>query len=838
MNTVFTHGYDVQEITPAAIIDATTPCTSDDDNYCTVGLPFTFTFYGVPYTEVWMDSNGWIDMNQSYGGWYWFAAPGILFALGDLSPIDFITYDNTTYPDRVIFQWEDVPDYDSGGAYNHSGEIIIYENGTIDIINDYHTSDWLMQGVHDGWAGSVIVDEGDGKDWRFTPKMYEPGEEPVFLNVTQSNFVRDIFVDDDFIFAAHFDKLFVFNKSDYSVFANIVTSNRKSVFVDSNYIYIGREGDPRLRVYDRTDLATPFSPVANLTDASSQVSSIHGDGTYVYAASWDGNAYVYNASDLSLLYTLPMATQDDLYSVFADDNYLYVGGGWSDDKLAVYNKSDFSAPLLNLTTPFEVTLTIYADDQYVYAGGLDAGWVYAWFRAWNKSDWSVVYDWNDSDLQGYTWYGNVKSITGDDKLIYFGGRDQWGWESGWIKVLDNTDFSIVKEYALPNYLPDLAIDEGKLYYGTGKDSGPIGVYIIPAASFDVPPVINSIYTNPSAFSVGYNLSCLANVTDENSDLALVNFTITSPSDTVYSLGTGAASGDLWASPNITVNETGAWNCSVFAIDNASLIAANYSLFTTGEPGAIPVGSGEPFYTTDANPQNCSNMQSGDVCQNSWEVFATGPANSVWTLFVEYTPVTYPVSSPGVAETTTGNIDVTIGSAGAPPAQPAGAARSRGGPATTELEFEEETVLINMSEGDLAYYYFKGELHWILLTKLTPEYSYINFASDPSEATLYIDDFVYVDFDEDNWNDIKMTLRRIKSDVAYFEITLRSQPPPAEPAEFVEIVKPEAEAPEEVAAPAVGEEILKPFTLAGPILFVTIIVAIIVAAVAVRLNVKK
>lgn len=58
--------------------------------------------------------------------------------------------------------------------------------------------------------------------------------------------------------------------------------------------------------------------------------------------------------------------------------------------------------------------------------------------------------------------------------------------------------------------------------------------------------------------------------------------------------------------------------------------------STAKSGAVSTVIGDtPFYTTNLNPQICNNMYAGDICNNTWEVNATGILGSTHTFFVDY-----------------------------------------------------------------------------------------------------------------------------------------------------------------------------------------------------------
>jgi hypothetical protein len=70
--------------------------------------------------------------------------------------------------------------------------------------------------------------------------------------------------------------------------------------------------------------------------------------------------------------------------------------------------------------------------------------------------------------------------------------------------------------------------------------------------------------------------------------------------------------------------------------NAAVLNINYSIDPENK-GTMPVGAGNPFYTSSLNPQSCVNMQKGDSCINDWTVMPTGSIGNTYKFFVSYIP---------------------------------------------------------------------------------------------------------------------------------------------------------------------------------------------------------
>ncbi|PIN82551.1 hypothetical protein COV61_05660, partial [Candidatus Micrarchaeota archaeon CG11_big_fil_rev_8_21_14_0_20_47_5] len=98
------------------------------------------------------------------------------------------------------------------------------------------------------------------------------------------------------------------------------------------------------------------------------------------------------------------------------------------------------------------------------------------------------------------------------------------------------------------------------------------------------------------------------------------------------------------------------------------ITCNSSLYTganatdtlmlpTTKSGAVSTVAGAtPFYTTSANPQNCTNLKKDSICTTSWSVNATGNLYSTHAFYAIYDTTQY---GSLVADNTTETINITI-----------------------------------------------------------------------------------------------------------------------------------------------------------------------------------
>ncbi|HLG25100.1 MAG TPA: DUF2341 domain-containing protein [Candidatus Nanoarchaeia archaeon] len=113
----------------------------------------------------------------------------------------------------------------------------------------------------------------------------------------------------------------------------------------------------------------------------------------------------------------------------------------------------------------------------------------------------------------------------------------------------------------------------------------------------------------------------------------------------------------------TAVRSGAWaNESYQLVVNQSVLVKN-GAEENRTKGIISTNIGaSPFYTIDSNPMNyinascLANMKSGDSCYTTWRVNTTGPLNTNWEFFVNYSIVNY---SSSMNHSLTSLINITI-----------------------------------------------------------------------------------------------------------------------------------------------------------------------------------
>ena len=161
-----------------------------DDEYWSYALPFSFNFYGVDYSTVYVSSNGYVGFVDStvfenYSLSISMTSPSpLIFALGcDLSTINTGSYsaDNdifiTDNGNNIIIRWQ-AEYYASGSSYGSgiNAELILYDSGNFKInygdnIYTYPFSDdeTITVGISDGVSQytASIYNDGDNSDLRF-----------------------------------------------------------------------------------------------------------------------------------------------------------------------------------------------------------------------------------------------------------------------------------------------------------------------------------------------------------------------------------------------------------------------------------------------------------------------------------------------------------------------------------------------------------------------------------------------------------------------------------------------------------------------------------------------
>jgi parallel beta-helix repeat protein len=504
-------------------------------------------------------------------------------------------------------------------------------------------------------------------------------------NLTQpTDYVQSVYADEDFIYAATDNKVgsggqslvHVWNKTDLSQITTLSTagSGLKTVFADDMYIYAGG-ADPDIYVWNRTDLATPFANVFNISASPvGDVFAIVTDDRYIYAGGDSADLHVFNKTSPTFegIINITSFGGSRVRALAVDSNFVY-GINHRDCLVRVINTTDFSNPA-NLAMPGECDYfkDISVDNNSnIYAHGQFNSPYEAFTRIINKSDYSIVFDWNDT-AQNYLGHA---VHAGGPNYAYHGGFDT-SYNNGWIGQINKTTWTIEDELNLTDFqVKDMYCDPEYLYLATQSSTTSDGRVLIfnnscgtRGAAAPPGPIIvinvNSLATAPSEISLPSTVYCTANITFNGSALDKVVFNLTLPNGTSILLNSSNVT-DIYNSTNFTVDSTSDYTCKVTANLTDGSSDSRSIIFSGGQKGTIPMYSGTPFYTINQNPRNGTNQsclnstQPGQICESTWTVNATGELGDRYLFFCTYessqnsintTKVEVEIGIPGVGVT--------------------------------------------------------------------------------------------------------------------------------------------------------------------------------------------
>ncbi|MBD3303690.1 hypothetical protein GF343_00965 [Candidatus Woesearchaeota archaeon] len=572
--------------------------------------------------------------------------------------------------------------------------------------------------------GSVINPPGDttvqnGSSFNVTCRMQCTGGECVNVNVTldpinpgtnltqPSQPVHAVYADSVFIYGASQDQgVYVWNKTGLGLFSIINTSMpNRAVFADSSYIYAGGVGgvSGNLTIYNRTDLATPFASVVNLTPPGN-VFGVKSDNNYIYAVggvgfgpgAGPGFLSVYNKSTFASVINLTFS--DIVRGIDIDNTAIYTVSHACE--VNVTNISGF-APVTNLSVPaacFQAK-SVSVNDDFIIATGHIApfGPPFAWTRVYNKSDYSVVFNWNDTTRVNY---GLAAEIGGAD-FAYYGGQYSTGGfppaTAGFLNQLNKTSLALNDSINITSWtVKGLFCDNAFLYAAAGDLNifdGMVMLFNNSCPTGPLPPsgiTVNSLVVRPAALPVPGTAHCSANVTTAGV-IANVTFNVTFPDGSSILLNSTNVGGDIFNSSNFTVSSAGLHACTVFANNTNGSNATRSRNFYAGNKGTVPMNSGSPFYTTNQNPrypanQSCLNSTiPGNNCDSSWNVSVNGTNQTTWQFFCIYE------SAQGVDDNTS-RVNITIGQPAPPPPPPPAPSGGGGGGSATRAWQQEQQEL--------------------------------------------------------------------------------------------------------------------------------------------------
>jgi hypothetical protein len=184
--------YSVASIPYAPLTSGTTSAgpAGDDALSAGIALPFAFNFFGTSYNTLYISTNGFITFNSAMGA---ACCTGNFIPSGSIYPyiaLDWqdlntniagnIDYFTLTSPNRFVVRWNGVSVYTAnGGTGSCDGQIILYQNGTVEIhsgfINTVYNAQ--TQGIQDGTGfgtaapgrNSIVGWSATNDAYRFTP---------------------------------------------------------------------------------------------------------------------------------------------------------------------------------------------------------------------------------------------------------------------------------------------------------------------------------------------------------------------------------------------------------------------------------------------------------------------------------------------------------------------------------------------------------------------------------------------------------------------------------------------------------------------------------------------
>jgi len=206
----------------------------------------------------------------------------------------------------------------------------------------------------------------------------------------------------------------------------------------------------RIEKRRKSDGSIVWAKTSNPSPNEDDIYSITIDDTYIYVAGYDQSPGDYQwriekrwKSDGSIVWTKtsnPSSGNDGLFSIVVDDTYIYVAGcdqspGDYQWRIEKRRKSDGSIVWTKTSNPSsgnDGLFSIVADDTYIYLAGEDQS-LGVWSAQWRiekrrKSDGSIVWTKtsNPSSNPAIAW-----SMTSDSDFIYIAGDDRSPGNEQW-----------------------------------------------------------------------------------------------------------------------------------------------------------------------------------------------------------------------------------------------------------------------------------------------------------------------------------------------------------------------------------------------------------------------
>lgn len=170
----------------------------------------------------------------------------------------------------------------------------------------------------------------------------------------------------------------------------------------------------------------------------------------LYAADNQGSIVAWKKPGFSEIETYQSHSKTYLYSLCADDHYLYGGSIWTDCTIGVYDKETLDV-IETLDGPLGTIFCLVSDDAHLFSGAGDSRVV-----VWSKKDWSEI-----GSVSGQRHF--ILSLAIDKDHIYAGGIDDC------TNVFTRDDLEQVTSLeGHGSNILSLAVDDKFLYSGSGE----------------------------------------------------------------------------------------------------------------------------------------------------------------------------------------------------------------------------------------------------------------------------------------------------------------------------------------------------------------------------------
>lgn len=278
----------------------------------------------------------------------------------------------------------------------------------------------------------------------------------------------------------------------------LVTSDNhdiSSVWGDGTYIYtMDRSSNLRAFTFDGTSLTEEtLLAVPDSNDWGNIVFGNSEDGHF-YVTNSDGTvrAYSYDGSAFTLLgtYTDSMTNPSGDDHAWADGNYIYISRGTNELKIIQFNGSGFTS-VLSASTPSGSAVQSYSDGDFLYVLGQDEIHAYS-------------FDGTTLLLKGTAAAANALNIYGDGMNIFF-GRSSGGAQFSVLRFNGSGFSRILSNYSVSGTPNAFFFDRNLVYVGS---TGTITAYNGFSCTSDATTVLPATsHKHNDKIGAGYSSAC-------------------------------------------------------------------------------------------------------------------------------------------------------------------------------------------------------------------------------------------------------------------------------------------------------------------------------------------